>query len=76
MSLLRATHAKEHRSDQPAKDPLNTNPYRPVLGFGSWSLQAEMKAEEVKVLIEDIGFEADVISTILVENEDSAAFTY
>mgnify|MGYP002718854293 CR=1 FL=1 len=33
---------------------------------------AAMKAEEVKVLIEDIGFEADVISTILVENEDSA----
>jgi len=33
---------------------------------------AEMKAEEVKVLIEDIGFEADVISTILVENEDKA----
>ena len=36
---------------------------------------AEMKAEEVKVLIEDIGFEADVISTILVENENSAGNT-
>ncbi|KAJ9091922.1 hypothetical protein QFC21_007035 [Naganishia friedmannii] len=36
---------------------------------------AEMKAEEVKVLIEDIGFEADVISKILVENEDSAGNT-
>lgn len=33
---------------------------------------AGMQAEQVKVLVEDIGFEADVVSTMLFEAENSA----
>ena len=63
------THAREHRGDQPAKDSLNTNPYRPDLGFGSWSLHRPRVSGFVLVLHQDcryhIRFKTDVFDEYL-----------